>query len=89
VTVLVAGFVENYMIRTYHGEKAPPLTENLIDEIIQDVEFNRLFDAYDDFDDAGGDDEDVGGGYGDAVDWGPSMVAVMIVVMTNLMTVIF
>jgi hypothetical protein len=47
-----------------------------------------LFDAYDDFDDAGS-DEDVGGGYGDGVDGGPSMVAVMIVVMMNLMTVIF
>jgi hypothetical protein len=42
--------------------------ENPLDEIIQDAEFNRLFDAYDDFDDAGNDDEDVGGGYGDGVD---------------------
>jgi hypothetical protein len=47
-----------------------------------------LFDAYDDFDDAGGDDDDVGGGYGDGVDRGPSMVAVMIVLTTNLMIVI-
>jgi hypothetical protein len=45
--------------------------ENPLDEIIQDAEFNRLFDAYDDFDDAGNDDEDVGGGYGDGVDGGP------------------
>jgi hypothetical protein len=30
-----------------------------------------LFDAYDDFDDAGGDDEDIGRGYGDGVHWGP------------------
>jgi hypothetical protein len=65
--VLVGGFVDNYMIWTYHGEIAPLPTENLIDEIIQDIMFNRLFDAYDDFDDAGGNDEDVGGGYGDGV----------------------
>jgi hypothetical protein len=68
--VLVSDFVDNYMIWTYHGKKAPPPTENQLDEIIQDVEFNRLFDAYDDFDDAGGDDEDVGGGYNDGVDGG-------------------
>jgi hypothetical protein len=35
-----------------------------------DIDFNRLFDADDDFDDAGSDDEDVGGGYGDCVDRG-------------------
>jgi hypothetical protein len=52
---------------TYHSEKAPPPTENPANEVIQDAEFNRLFDAYDDFDDAGGNDEDVGGGYGDGV----------------------
>jgi hypothetical protein len=68
-------------------ESTPP-TENLLDEIIQDAEFNRLFDAYDDFDDAGSDDEDVGGGYGDGVDGGPSMVAVTLVVTLNLVTVI-
>jgi hypothetical protein len=86
--VLVGGFVDNYMIWTYHGEKAPPPMENLLDKIIQEIKFNRLFDAYDDFDDAGGDDDDVGGGYGDGVDRGPSMVAVMIVLTTNLMIVI-
>jgi hypothetical protein len=86
--VLVGGFVDNYMIWTYHGEIAPLPTENLIDEIIQDIMFNRLFDAYDDFYDAGGNDEDVGGGYGDGVDGGPSMVAVMIVLMKNLMMMI-
>jgi hypothetical protein len=69
--VLVGGFVDNYMIWMYHGEKAPPPMENPLDEIIQDAEFNRLFDAYDYFDDAGSDDEDVGGGYGDSVDGGP------------------
>jgi hypothetical protein len=44
--VLVAGFVENYMTWTYHGEKGPPLMENPIAGIIQDVEFDRLFDAF-------------------------------------------
>jgi hypothetical protein len=68
--VLVGGFVDNYMIWMYHGEKAPSPIENPLDEIIQDAEFNRLFDAYDDFDDAGSDDEDVGGGYGAGVDGG-------------------
>ena len=34
---------------------------------MQDPEFNILFD---DFDDTGGDDEDVDGGYSDGVDWG-------------------
>jgi hypothetical protein len=48
--VLVGGFVENYMIWTEHGEKAPPPTENPLDKMIEDVEFARLFDAYyDDF----------------------------------------
>jgi hypothetical protein len=37
------------MIWTYHGEKAPPPTENTLDEIIEDVKFDRLFDAYDEF----------------------------------------
>jgi hypothetical protein len=40
----------------------------------------------------GGDDEDVGGGYGDGVPRGgrgQSMVAVMIALTMNLMTVIF
>ncbi|RLN11652.1 hypothetical protein C2845_PM09G12960 [Panicum miliaceum] len=65
--VLAGSFVDNYMIWTYHGEKAPPPMDNPVSEIIQDAEFNRLFDTYDDFDDAGGDDKDVGGGYGDGV----------------------
>ena len=66
--VLISGFVDNYMIWNKHGEEAPPLRENQLDEILQDPEFNILFD---DFDDAGGDDEDVGGGYSDGVDGGP------------------
>jgi hypothetical protein len=57
--VLVGGFVENYMIWTHHGEKARPSTENLLDEMIEDVEFDRLFDTYDDFfADVGYDDGD-------------------------------
>jgi hypothetical protein len=47
--VLVGGFVENYMIWTYHGKKAPPLMENTLDEMIEDIKFDRLFDTYDDF----------------------------------------
>ena len=66
--VLISGFVDNYMIWNKHGEEAPPLRENQLDEILQDPEFNILFD---DFDDAGGDDEDVGGGYSDGVVGGP------------------
>uniref|UniRef100_K3ZN46 Uncharacterized protein n=1 Tax=Setaria italica TaxID=4555 RepID=K3ZN46_SETIT len=44
-----------YMIWTYHGEKAPP--QNLLDGIMEDVEFERMFDAYDSFDEGGGDDD--------------------------------
>jgi hypothetical protein len=68
--MLAGAFVENYTLWTYHGEKAPPPTENPLDEIIQDAEFNRLFDTYDNFDDADSDDEDGCGGYGDGVDGG-------------------
>jgi hypothetical protein len=63
--VLVGGFVENYMIWIYHGEKAPPPTENTLDEMIEDVEFDRLFDTYDDF------CVDVGDDDGDGVGEGP------------------
>jgi hypothetical protein len=49
--VMVGSFVDNYMIWMYLSEKAPTPMENSIDKIIQDAEFNRLFDAYDDFDD--------------------------------------
>jgi hypothetical protein len=55
--VLVGGFVKNYMIWMYHGENAPPRTDNPLDEIIQDVQFDRMFDAYDDFDVGGSDDD--------------------------------
>ena len=48
-----------------------PLMENPHDEIIQNVEFDRLFDVYDDFDDGGGDDDSGGGFHGDDVDDGP------------------
>jgi hypothetical protein len=48
--------------------KKKNLRENSLDEIMQDPEFNILFD---DFDDAGADDEDVGGSYSDGVDEGP------------------
>jgi hypothetical protein len=63
--VLVGGFVENYMIWIYHGEKAPPPTENTLDEMIEDVEFDRLFDTYDEF------CADVGDDDGDGVGEGP------------------
>jgi hypothetical protein len=69
--VLVGGFVKNYMIWTYHGENAPPLTDNPLDEIIQDIQFDRIFDAYYDFDVGGGDDDGVDGFHGDGVDEGP------------------
>jgi hypothetical protein len=48
------------------------LTENPLDEIIKDIQFDRLFDGYDDFDNGGGDDDGVGGCYGDGVDEGPT-----------------
>ena len=60
--MLVGDFVENYMTCTFHGEKAPPLTDNPLDEIIEDVEF----DIY-----GGGDDDSVGEFHGDDVDDGP------------------
>ena len=60
--VLVGDFIENYMTCTFHGEKAPPLTDNPLDEIIEDVEF----DIY-----GGGDDDGVGVCYGDGVNEGP------------------
>ncbi|RLN12218.1 hypothetical protein C2845_PM09G13660 [Panicum miliaceum] len=47
--VLVGGFVKNYIIWTYHGEKALPPTENTPDEIVEDAKYDRLFDTYDDF----------------------------------------
>jgi hypothetical protein len=57
--VFVDGFIENYMIWMYHGEKAPPPMENTLDEMIEDVKFDRLFDTYNDFCvDIGDDDGD-------------------------------
>ena len=82
---MISGFIDNYMIWNKHGEEAPPLRENQFEKILQDPQFNILFD---DYDDACGDDEDVGGGYSDGVDGGPSILAVMIIAM-NLMMVIF
>jgi hypothetical protein len=63
--VLVGDFVENYMIWTYHGEKPPPSTDNPLDEMIEDVKFDILFDAYDNFCAGVGDDD------GDGVSEGP------------------
>jgi len=82
--MLISGFVDNYMIWNKHGKEAPLSRENPLDEIMQDLEFNMLFD---DFDDAGSDDEDVGGGYSDGVDGGPSILAARMIAM-NLMMVI-
>ena len=82
--MLMSGFVDNCMIWNKHGEEEQPQRENSLDEIMQDPEFNILFD---DFDTVGGDDEDVSGGYSDGVDGGPSILAVMMIVM-NLMMVI-
>ena len=83
--VLISSFVDNYMIRNKYGEEEQPQRENSLDEIMQDPEFNILFD---DFDDAGADDEDVGGSYSDGVDGVPSILAVIMIAM-NLMMVIF
>ncbi|KAM0890273.1 hypothetical protein ACQ4PT_027104 [Festuca glaucescens] len=60
--VLMYGFVEDYMIWTSHGEKnnAPP-SLNQIDEIMQNDDFGRMFDAYDDFGEGGSNDD---GGHG-------------------------
>jgi hypothetical protein len=64
--VLVGGFIEDYMIWMYHGEKAVPRsTENTLNEMIEDVKFDRLFDAYDEFCVDGGYDD------GDGVSEGP------------------
>ena len=85
--VLISGFIDNYMIWNKHGEEAPPLRENQFEEILQDPQFNILFD---DYDDVCHDDEDVGGGYRDVgMVWmgGPSILAVMMIAM-NLMMVI-
>jgi len=56
------------MIWNKHGEEAAPPRENQFEKILQDPQFNILFD---DYDDVCGDDEDVGGGYSDGLDGGP------------------
>ena len=38
---------------------------------MQDIQFDRMCDAYDDFDDGDGDDDGVGGFHGDGFDEGP------------------
>ena len=68
--VMVSGFVKDYLIWKKHGEMdAPPPANNPPDEMILDEKFDRMFDAY--IDDDGGDDDGVGGFYGDDVDDGP------------------
>ena len=66
--MLISGFLDNYMIWNKHGEEEQPQRENSIDEIMQEPEFNILFDA---FDDAVCEDEGVGGGHFDGVDGSP------------------
>jgi len=45
--VIVCGFVKDYTIWKKHGEMdVPPLTNNLLDEIIHGDDFGRFFDAY-------------------------------------------
>ena len=82
--MLISGFVDNYMIWNKHGEEEQPQRENSLNEIMQDPGFNILFD---DFDDAGCDDEGIGGGYFDGIDGVPSILAVIMIAM-NLMMVI-
>ena len=56
--MVVDGFVKDYKIWKYHGEMdAPSPANNSLVEIIQDEEFDRIFDAYYD---GGGDDDGVG-----------------------------
>jgi hypothetical protein len=56
--VLVSGFIKDYTIWKYHDETdAPPPTNNPLDQIIQDEEFDRMFDAYVDSDDGVEDDD--------------------------------
>jgi hypothetical protein len=76
--VMVSGFVKDYKMWKYHGEMdAPPPTNNPLDEIIQDEEFDRMFHSYfdgggdddgDDDDDGVADDDGVGGFQDDDVD---------------------
>jgi len=52
----------------YHDENAPSLTDYTLEEIIQDIQFDGLFDSYDDFDDVGDDDDGVDAFHCDVVD---------------------
>jgi hypothetical protein len=92
--VMVSDFVKDYKIWKYHGQTdAPPPTNNPLDEIIQDEEFDIMFHSYfdgggdDDGDDDAGvaDDDGVGGFQDDGVD-GPMDGDV---VAMNFMMVIF
>ena len=88
--VMVSGFIKDYTIWKKYGETdAPPPTNKPLDEIIQGEEFDRMFDAYYDFD-RGDDGVSVDDGVGDSIVMmsmtGPSTV---IVVNMNLMTEIF
>ena len=59
--VVVSGFVKDYTIWEHHGETdAPSPMNNPLDGIMQEDEFNKMFDAYydgDRDDDCGGDDD--------------------------------
>ena len=82
--VLISGFVDNYMIWNKHGEEAPPPRENQFEKILQDPQFNILFDEYDD---ACSDDEDVSGGYSNGLEGGPLILAVMMIAMKLMMVI--
>ena len=87
---MVSGFVKDYTIWKKHGETdAPPPMNKPLDEIIQGEEFDRMFDAYYDFN-RGDDGVSVDDGVGDSIVMmsmtGPSIVTV---VKMNLTTKIF
>ena len=73
--VVVNGFVKDYKIWKYHGEMDAPFPmNNSRDQIIQDEEFDKMFDS--NFDCGGdnggvGDDDGVGGFHGDDIGEGP------------------
>ncbi|XP_072147941.1 uncharacterized protein [Setaria viridis] len=66
--VMVRCFIEDYMIWTSHGEKAPP--QDPLDEIMEHVEFERMLDVYDSFDEGVSDDDGGGSDGDDGVDEG-------------------
>ena len=59
LTAIISHF-DRQLLWNKHGKEEQPQRENSLDEIMQDPEFNILFDDFDDF---GSDDEDVSGGY--------------------------